>query len=442
MKKLYLFGVLLVSGILLQSCEVEELTNEDAFDANAVEVAPSISVQEMASWDIFFVENAVPVNDYMVVFNGSTKEVINGVTYTTFTYTVGGTGVTAQLDSFYLEVPACAADLSSWTPSQSAKYEGNRLKWNSSISKDGSQEFSMTYRGDVDFGVIEAIVVRGGVEYAADVIGPCAGAYNLTGSVFVDANEDGTRQPAELGLAGFTVALTQQNNNAEVITDADGSYSFRVIPGDYTVSIGNNPLGNEYYTLNSPSEIPLAVPDDLEADFAFKALASKMTQDFNDKVILLNTISAKEWEQQIRRAGKKNGIFSKAEINQLLIRVEDLLLQDPYPFNLGSNRVNVALEILGKPIQTDEDLFLQQLLAAELNYLSGRGAYYYAADGSIVLMEDFNLTLLKYAEAQALGEPAVSAQLFSATAVSSSTLKLSSTSTLLSSFNDNGSGGL
>ena len=442
MKKLYLFIVLLVSGILFQGCEVEELTNENGFDANAVQVAPSISVQEMASWDIYFVENTVSVNDYRVIFNGSSKEMINGVTYTTFTYTVSGTGETAQLDSFYLEVPACAANLSSWSPSQSAKYEGNRLKWNKSISKDGSQEFSMTYRGDLDFGIIEAIVVRGGVEYAADVIGPCAGAYNLTGSVFVDANEDGTRQSSELGLAGFTVALTQQNNKAEVVTDANGSYSFRVISGDYTVSIVNNPLGNEYYTLNSASELLLTVPEDLQVNFAFKAIASKMTQDFNEGVILLNTISAKEWEQQIRRAGKKNGIFTKTEINQLLIGVEDLLLQDPYPFNLGNNRENAALEILGKPIQTDEDLFLQQLLAAELNYLSGRGAYYRAADGSIVLMEDFNLTLLKYAEAQTFGEPAVSAQVLTATAVSSSSLKLSSTSTLLSSFNDNGSGGL
>ena len=437
MRKIDVITVLFLFGVLFQGCEVEEMTTVEGLKNREFNMSQSISVMDVSPWDFNFKEKSVTVNEYEIVFNGREFRTIDGSIFTIFNYTVRGNGATAQADSFYLEIPGCAGDNFSWTPTQSAKLEGNMLKWNKSISKDGSQDFSVTFQGEIDYGVIEAIIVRGGIEETELVVGPCAGIYELKGYVFVDANEDGKKQASESGIEGYTVVLEQGVNSAEVVTDSDGVYSFKVIPGNYDVSIKNNPLGEEYYAPYSSKKQGVTVPYDLSADFGYKAMTAKMTEDFSDGDIILTTASAKEWGQQIKMAGKNNSSFTKAQVLEMLGEVEDLLLQDPYPFKFGNNKIQTALDILSKPIKTDEDLFMQQLLAAELNVVNGRGAV--DSDGNF--RGDFNYALLKYAEAKALGETVNAAGALMTSAATSRSYSLSSTS-LLSSFNDNGSGGL
>lgn len=62
---------------------------------------------------------------------------------------------------------------------------------------------------------------------------------SLSGSVYLDANQNGVRDSGELGIPGVTVQLTGTdlagaNVNATVVTDADGNYSFlKLRPGNY-----------------------------------------------------------------------------------------------------------------------------------------------------------------------------------------------------------------
>jgi fimbrial isopeptide formation D2 family protein/uncharacterized repeat protein (TIGR01451 family) len=65
---------------------------------------------------------------------------------------------------------------------------------------------------------------------------------SLAGSVYVDANNNGTRDPGEAGISGVTVTLTgtDANNNPvtrTATTTADGSYRFdNLLSGTYTVT--------------------------------------------------------------------------------------------------------------------------------------------------------------------------------------------------------------
>ncbi len=112
------------------------------------------------------------------------------------------------------------------------------------------------------------------------------------------------------------------------------------------------------------------------------------------------------------------------------------MLDDPFRF--GTNKREAALEILTRPIKTDLDEFLQQLLTAELNIETFRGA----RNENGILNEGFNRAMLIYAEAVACREigtcPAESS---SSEAVKTETKRVSTSDTqMLSSFN--GSGGI
>lgn len=443
MRKLYATPVLFLLVILFQACEVEEIPGPDDQEILQLEPMASAYSADAVDWKVyFFKESDEAINGYEVNLLEVTKEIVDEIVIsTTFTYLVSGVGETAQMDSFFIEIPVCAGDVLSWSPLQSAKLEDGRLKWNSSVSKDGAQEFSITFAGDLNYGVIDAIVVRASEEFSKKVLGPCAGAYDLTGYVYIDANESRSKEASEFGIKEYTVVLEQDGRTAQDITDEDGFYSFRVLPGPYKLSVKTNILGDPYYSANDVKPQEIEVSKDSEVNFGYQAIASKMIEDFTDGDIQLNTLSAKVWGQQLKLIGKRGAAFSEGEVLAWLSEIEGPLLQDNFPFNFGGNKIGAALEILSKPIRTDQDLFLQQLLAAELNYVSGRGAYD-IVDGELILRENFNLALIKYAEAKALGDSGATAGDLSTMAISTARIISSPDSGLLTSFNENGSGGL
>ncbi|MFO0953521.1 MAG: SdrD B-like domain-containing protein [Isosphaeraceae bacterium] len=86
-----------------------------------------------------------------------------------------------------------------------------------------------------------AVPVVSGTDGTANNFGELVPA-SLAGFVYVDANNDGIKQPAESGLSGVTVTLTgvddlENSVNIAVATASDGSYSFTNLrPGTYTIT--------------------------------------------------------------------------------------------------------------------------------------------------------------------------------------------------------------
>lgn len=82
---------------------------------------------------------------------------------------------------------------------------------------------------------------------------------SLTGIVFKDVNENGTRDAGDTGLGGVTLTLRDGSGTvvATTITAADGSYSFTGLPaGNYTIE-ETQPNG---YGSSSPNSVSVTLP--------------------------------------------------------------------------------------------------------------------------------------------------------------------------------------
>ena len=442
-------------GVLINSCEVAEdpEISKNQNERVDIDVDNSLVVNTGAE-EVHFYDDfeTVQLNGYIIKFNRVLEEVDseNNIVSTTFEYAISGTGETAQMDSFYLQVPTCAGTtLEGWFPTNSSKLEENRIKWNHSISKDAVEEiYSVTYRGQVKLGIIEVFVVKAGIQKKSIILGPCGG-YDISGSVFID-NEGpglGTFEASETGVGEIEVQLGGAEYSSKANTAEDGLYQFRVLSGTYNVSVTNGAdLFKDGNYINSQyAPVTLQVDDHIAGvDFGYLVDSDKVIGRFESGQILLNTLSTKSWLQEVRNAGKGNSLYKKTQIAEFLWKIqEETFEEETFDFGLLENRSNidaaiaVAVDLLSRPIKTEKDLFVQQLLTAELNVVAQRGAL---LSGTRELNSKFNNALLMYAEAKACQD-------FQICAPESDFLKSSATikavsSRLLTSFNENGSGGL
>ena len=137
---------------------------------------------------------------------------------------------------------------------------------------DGADQLG-TVNGAVN-GIIGNDVVTGlvlptggqGVGYNFGELSPTApvlGTTFVSGTVYNDGNNDGVRNPGEVGLAGVPIQLVDGNGNVvqTVTTGPDGSYLFiNVPPGNYTVVQPNQPTG---FGSTTPNALPINVPTSL-----------------------------------------------------------------------------------------------------------------------------------------------------------------------------------
>lgn len=401
---------MVLTGILFTGCEaVDEPLNANDTEVNTITSDIPLDKISEPGLQPHFVEQLedfenVLINDYVVEFlNRETKGTGENIT-TTFSYLVSGTNVTPSMDSFYLEIPDCTESLLSYTPKESAKVSEGMVKWNSSVTQNGSQEFSVTYKGDVPLGIVNSTVVRGSLVETGLVVGPCKGVYTLEGNIYIDSNESGDKQLSESGLTSTVKLLDKRKDKEyEISTSSNGFYSIMVLNGDYSISVDKDLLGDGNYILitnhSNTKDFDDVQQNFADQNFGFDANDSKMINDLENGEITVNTEPTKFWVNQIKHAGKKNSDYTVQEMNDLLTEVEGLFLEEP--FQLGANKINSAMDILTRPIQSDLDLFLQQLLTAELNILSGRGAYDQNVENQI---QEFNDALLIYSEAIACFE--------------------------------------
>ncbi|RKZ14156.1 hypothetical protein DRQ50_09465 [bacterium] len=335
------------------------------------------------------------INDYHVTYEGRTYD--DGET--TFHWRVAGIGQGHVLDYFWIEIPECAGEPVRWEPEDESRLHTNGefdlygVKWTRTISPVDleGQTYSITFAGDVAEGTVRALVNGAEPTRMGEITGPCAG-YEIAGTVFTDANEDGLRDPAtDVGLGDVIVELIDAQAQVDTVrTAADGSYRFPRPAGTYTVRIDTvgyadafNPSLGYGFLPTSPLELEVTIgPDALDVDFGFIVDADQIAQDLEDDIIPTAGEGSIFWKQQLQVAEYLEHRFEDPPIFKLYYGpvkmhlfmdvIRHLYLADPYVFDPETEFLE-AFAILRTPPVNEVEELRKQLLISELNYVSDQG---------------------------------------------------------------------
>ena len=270
------------------------------------------------------------------------------------------------------------------------------------------------------------------------------------GVVFADADGNGVRGPTESGIPDVVVYLFDANAfcgpntyclTAQTTTDATGAYTFAVPDGAYGLFVPTTPNVPGFnarlftylaYTSGAfPSRLVTAGPDAAGHDFGFGFRIEATAAALNSGALPTRTLTPAGWADEIRRQtrGDPPQELPGFVLGLYLLRIEGLLLPEPFRFGAVSKPA-AALALLEPPTPTPLDELLRQLLTAELNVVSGRGASEAA----------FNQALLAYGEATAANAAATAATGAPAAARSGGAGTIEEATYLLDVFNRSGGG--
>ena len=235
------------------------------------------------------------------------------------------------------------------------------------VGADGSYTFEIlpgnyTVRSDID-GLLRQLGCTTGNGLAVAVAYAPASAPDfgylrprLGNTVFFDIDGDGTQNADEPGLQGVQVTL-----NTSTSTSANGSYSFEVLPGTYTVGVAV-PNG---LTPNAPTSVSITVQyADIEnVDFPMSLpLRSLVGQSANGFTIGY-------WKNNLDKAinGATKGVqVGATTLNNYTARIASFSLE---PFAGISKQGAVA--VLSSTSSAPVNLLAKQLIASQYNYMNG-----------------------------------------------------------------------
>lgn len=347
----------------------------------------------------------IMINNFIVSFDG--RALVEG--NTVFTWTVRGTGVEPALSHFMVQLPDCAPTPESFSPTNSVSINTNPntgiygVEWHLNVEADdlAGRQYSITFPGNVPLGEVYSSVISGNETAVGIIPGPCQG-YDIGGRVFVDANENGMRDPnEESGIANVIIELIDaQGNTSTMATDLDGNYSFRKLSGTYWVNIpltGYPDFFNEDLAASFDSTTVLTLeatvpPDSPNNDFGFQPQSQEIINDLESGFLLSDGESLKFWKAEFRAAtnhGGGNRIYDDNSLLGFLTEIEGLFLENPYYFTPG-DPLQHAFDLLRTHSHDPIDELLAELLATELNQVSGRG---------LIDQEDLLLVLIAWGEA-------------------------------------------
>ena len=170
----YAIALLVLLSAIIVSCDLtnENSNTERVFGDKTGSAVSAIDENEIP--DFLTGNEKITLEGNEIEFVGREVKESGDDLKTVFKYTVTNDGTTSQSNKFSLELPACAGDLVAHTPSTNTK-TSDEITWNNAIPNEGSRSFSISFAGNVPFGIITASLVQGSTELDGQIIGPCAG---------------------------------------------------------------------------------------------------------------------------------------------------------------------------------------------------------------------------------------------------------------------------
>jgi hypothetical protein len=303
-------------------------------------------------------------------------------------------------------LPACAPEVVSSSP-HGAVFGDHPdtalagIRWNVGLGPGdpSGQPFELVFAGEVDLGVVSTLLAdlpgTGGGTSRGTVLGPCGGGA-IAGTVFVDTDSSGTYDPAtEGGLANVLVrAVDAQGRVESALTDSTGAFELLLLEGTYTVRVDTtaaagffNPELGTWWTPTTALEFTIEVPPGAAGlDFGFQPATDQVLEDLADGDLRSLGVPLDFWIAELVFAldpvPVPEGIdpdvlpydtpfYTPAELLDLLQQVEQQALPEPYQFTTGEEFLD-ALAILAVEAGEPVDILLAELLATELNLVSGR----------------------------------------------------------------------
>ncbi len=242
---------------------------------------------------------------------------------------------------------------------------------------------------------------------------PVAAMGELGGTVFVDANADGTQGSTEGGIANVVLDITDsQGQTVTVVTDENGDYAFNGPVGSYTVAL--NPAAHPE-GFNGDLEVSFTATTLLVQnvslpvsgiDFGFVPAVESILNDLEMGELISEGEDLRYWRRVFRRAVREEWACRRAhghrghghhghhggrghfghnrgwghgenypnavELRALLATIEGLYLPEPYQFSEDRQLIEVFRILKGRT-RTDEAALYRELLVTELNFVSGAG---------------------------------------------------------------------
>jgi len=216
----------------------------------------------------------------------------------------------------------------------------------------------------------------------------------VLGYVFFDANRNGQLDDFELRFEDIGVTLSGAASQTES-TDAEGLADFGTHDeGDYTMAVtdgGAEKLLTYWQTTTAVSQ-DFTIDEDTEGPvvryFGFYPDVNEIIKDINDDGITGGNHTIGFWQHNVTRAlmNATNGI--QVSRSDLLIYLDEVEALGPYddPFDFGANNLQKALWYLspGASGNSPTAKLARQLLAAELNWVSGYSSSEPALEAAIL----------------------------------------------------------
>ncbi len=222
--------------------------------------------------------------------------------------------------------------------------------------------------------------------------------HEISGRIFIDANVDGIRNPAEeTCISAVTVTLIDgQDGRWTAVSDRNGYYAFLMPPGTYTLMVEEASEATDDFneTLaasfdpTTPAALEVTVgPNSYDNDFGFDPRTEELTQALELGTVETTGESPKFWCRQLREAikeerkrhqcGNRGHWRSKAQYDAdtmagFIAEIQELFLPVPFQFEPG-REFQQALAIMRGGCNDPLKKLMRELLAAEFNHVSGRG---------------------------------------------------------------------